>query len=60
MCFGKWPELLSRYKYGLTQDLAFKLLAYIKKAIDQEGTNTGELLILRDKIKEWSGYYANL
>lgn len=60
MCFGKWPELLSRYRYGLTQDLAFKLLSYLKKAIDQDRTNTGELLALRDKIKEWSGYYANL
>lgn len=56
MCFGKWPVLIEKYKYGLTQDVAFKLLYYLKKAIETEGTETGSLLELREKIKEWSGY----
>ena len=56
MCFGKWPLLIEKYKYGLTQDVAFKLLYYLKKAIDQDGTDTGDLLKLRDQIKEWSEY----
>ena len=29
---------------------------YLKKAIDQDGTDTGDLLKLRDQIKEWSEY----
>lgn len=57
MCFGKWPVLIEKYKMGLTQDVAFKLLRYLKQAINTEGTTTGDLLVLRDKIKEWSGYY---
>lgn len=56
MCFGKWPVLIEKYKYGLTQDLAFKLLHYIKRAIEVDGTYDSGLLELREKIKEWSGY----
>ena len=57
MCFGKWPVLVGKYNMGLTQDVAFKLLYYLKRAIDEDGTTTGELLKLRNKIKEWSEYY---
>ena len=60
MCFGKWPDLLEKYKYGLTQDVAFKLLYYLKKAIETDDTNTNDLLQLREKIKDWSDYYAAL
>lgn len=56
MCFGKWPDLIEKYKMGLTQDVAFKLLRYIKQAVNTDGTTTGDLLVIRDKIKEWSGY----
>lgn len=56
MCFGKWPVLIEKYKYGLTQDVAFKLLYYLKQAIEMDGTNDSDLLKLRDNIKEWSGY----
>lgn len=31
MTFGKWWELLSKYRYGITFDLANKILNYIKK-----------------------------
>lgn len=56
MCFGKWPVLIEKYKYGLTQDVAFKLLYYLKKAIETDGTDDNGLLELREKIKEWSEY----
>jgi hypothetical protein len=56
MCFGKWPVLIEKYKKGLTQDVAFKLLYYLKKSIEVEEADDGNLLELRDKIKEWSEY----
>ena len=56
MCFGNWPRLIEKYKLGLTQDVAFKLLYYLKKAIEIDGTTDNGLLDLREKIKEWSGY----
>lgn len=35
---GKWWELLSLYKYGITYDIANKVIRYLKKA--QENTST--------------------
>ena len=55
MCVGNWYELLKKYNKGLTQDLAFNLLYYIKKSIDIGRTDDNGLLDLREKIKEWSG-----
>ena len=34
MTFGKWWELLERYKYGISYDLANKVIKYIKKYQD--------------------------
>ena len=31
MTFGKWWELLNKYKYGITYDIANKLIKYITK-----------------------------
>lgn len=54
MCVGNWPALLKKYNKGLTQDLAFNLLYYIKRSIECGGTNDQKLLDLRDKILDWS------
>lgn len=54
MCLGNWPELIRKYNKGLTQDLAFNLLYYIKKSLEIGCTDDNGLLNLRDQIKEWS------
>ena len=54
MCIGNWPLLIEKYKDGLTQDVSFKLLYYIKRAIDLGATDDSGLLELRDKIIDWS------
>lgn len=56
MVFGKWDVLLNRYKYGITQDVGFKLLLWIKKALEEDCSNDNGLLDLRDNIKDWSVY----
>ena len=56
MCFGNWPRLIEKYNMGLTQDVAFKLLYYLKRAIEEGKTNDNGLLELRDNIKKWSEY----
>lgn len=58
MCFGNWPRLIEKYNKGLTQDVSFKLLYYLKKAIEIDGSDDGGLLDLREKIKEWSENYV--
>ena len=56
MCISKkWPTLLEKYKEGITQDLAFKILYYIKRSIEAGYTDDQGLLDLRDKIRDWSG-----
>lgn len=35
MTFGKWWNLLYRYKYGITLDIAYKVVNYIKKFQDR-------------------------
>ena len=57
MCIGNWPLLIEKYKDGLTQDVAFKLLYYLKRAIDLGETDDAGLLELRDKIIDWSEKY---
>jgi hypothetical protein len=54
MCFGNWPYLIRKYKDGITQDLAFKILYYLKKALEKPGTDDAGLLDLRDEILDWS------
>ena len=57
MCFGDWPAFLQMYRTGITRDICFKLIYYIKKVIDkqQETTeSTLKLLKLREDILNWS------
>lgn len=57
MTIGNWPEFLKQYRYGITQDIAFKLLAYINQSIEQEGLSSdNNLLDLRQEIADWSNY----
>lgn len=58
MCFGDWYKFLDLYNTGITQDLAFKILFYLKRSIDEGGSNDNNLLELREKILDWSGYNA--
>ena len=39
MTFGKWWELLSRYKYGITYDIASKVINYLNKYQSQLPTS---------------------
>lgn len=54
MCVGNWGYLIEKYRDGLTQDLAFKLLYYIKKSLETGVSDDGGLLKLRETILDWS------
>lgn len=54
MCFGNWVEFLNIYNTGLTQDIAFKLLFYLKKAEELGESDDKDLLNLRNTITNWS------
>lgn len=57
--WGKWWELLERYKYGITRDIAYKLMMYLNNAIDdmrlkKKHEYTEKLLRLRENVHNWS------
>ena len=49
-----WWEFLEKYHTGITQDIAFKILFYLKRAIDEGGSNDKGLLELRSRVLDWS------
>lgn len=51
---GNWYRLIERYHTGLTTDIAFKILFYMKKAQDKEGkSDDADMLKVRDTIYNW-------
>ena len=54
MTFGKWWELLSRYKYGITYEIASKIVKYLQKYQDQLPSTVD--IRLQDEIMQWSQY----
>lgn len=56
MCFGNWVEFLKRYYSGITQDIAFKILFYMKRALDEGSTNDNQLLEVHQNITSWCQY----
>ena len=56
MVFGKWWEFLSEFRYGITIDVANKLIWYLNTAIEKGQSDDGGLLNLREHIKDWSVY----
>ena len=66
MCVGKWYELLDKYKYGITLDIAYKIIYFLNKSIELDQDKTrypdNQLLDLREQVKSWSEYneYINI
>lgn len=54
MTIGDWAKFLELYQYGITQDIAFKILFYLKRALDKGGSDDANLLNIRDRILDWS------
>lgn len=59
MTFGKWWELLYRYQYGITYDLANKIIKYINKFQDKLPVSIN--IPTNETILNWSQYneYSN-
>ena len=59
MCFGDWNAFLCKYSSGITMEIAFKILFYIKKALEVGGSDDSGLLKVRDEIINWSELNGN-
>ena len=56
MTFGKWWDLLIKYRYGITLDIAYKVVKYIKNCQRNNELNSVEFFKLSDDIKNWGEY----
>jgi hypothetical protein len=57
--FGDWAGFLAKYRNGITRDVAFKVLYFVKKELESHEINeqnTLQLLSIRDNILNWSEY----
>ena len=52
--FGKWWELLGLYKYGITFDIAYKVINYLKKYQNQMPVSIN--LEQQEEILSWASY----
>ena len=52
--FGKWWELLTNYKYGITFDIAYKVINYLKKYQNEMPVSIN--LEQQEEILSWAGY----
>lgn len=54
MCIGEPWKFLERYKYGITQDIAYKILRYLRQEEKNDGKiNDQGLLNIRNQILSW-------
>lgn len=55
MCIGEPWKFLEKYKYGITQDIAYKILRYLRQEEKNEGKVADQgLLNIRKSILSWS------
>ena len=55
MCIGEPWKFLEKYKYGITQDIAYKILRYLRSEEKNDGQiNDQGLLNIRETILDWS------
>lgn len=56
MTFGKWWELLTKYRYGITLDIAYKVVKYISKCQENNELRESEYFRLKDSLESWGRY----
>lgn len=54
MCFGDWLTFLNTYPFGITKDIAGKIINYLERADKLGDTNDANYLKLRNQIADWS------
>ena len=56
MTFGQWWNLLIKYRFGITLDIAYKVINYIKNCQRNNELNTLEFYKLENTIQSWGEY----
>ena len=56
MCFGDWYSFLKEYRYGISKDIAYKIIYYLKEFEQHEFGPDYDILKIRSEIEEWSKF----
>lgn len=56
MIFGNWWNLLQKYPYGITLEIAYKIVNYLNKALQEEDVEKNNILQLRDYVMSWANF----
>jgi len=56
MTFGKWWDLLVKYRYGITLDIANKVIKYINKCQEHNELTNIEYFKLKESMESWAKY----
>ena len=56
MTFGKWWELLSKYRYGITLDIAYKVVNYIRLCQKNNELTDSQFYQFSNEIRQWGEY----
>lgn len=56
MTFGKWWDLLIKYRYGITMDIAYKVVKYIRLCQQNNDVDTKQFTGLSNNIESWGNY----
>lgn len=56
MVFGNWVNLLQKYPYGITLEIAYKIINYLTLAVEQEDVEKNDILAIREHVLSWSEY----
>ena len=54
MCFGDWYSFLQEYRYGISKDIAYKILFYLKEFQQNDFGPNYDILKIRQDIVNWS------
>ena len=56
MTFGKWWDLLVKYRYGITLDIAYKVIKYINLCLRNNELTDIQFCHFSDEVKQWGEY----
>lgn len=60
MCVGDWYSFLQEYKYGISKEIAYKILFYLKEFEDEEFGCNYDILKIKEDIIKWSDYNSRI
>lgn len=56
MIFGDWYTLLKKYRYGITKEIAYKVINYLTLLQQEKDVDKNDILSIRNDIMDWSNY----